>query len=365
MNDVVSFLKIARERSAIDEATHGRLQALHQELAGTASTDAAGGVFSELAEPSNADDGTLPDASEAPRFIRGFHDILITIGIIIALGGLWALASAIAVIPAVVLLAEWFVRRQRLALPAFTLTVMLVLSVGVAMEGAIGNAGNLTGIAIFLAEVAALSLFYWRYRVPVALAALIWAGFSLAFFLILAAVGGGATPNSLFSNHPRLIGVIGLVVTLAMFAVALRFDAADRLRVTRRSDVAFWLHLVAAPLLLYSAFAVLLGPDGFWWADKPDASEAMAAIGIVTLMVLVGIIIDRRAFVTSGLISLGVALAVIMRETGIDISSITAFAFLAVGVIVLLLGSGWQQLRALFVGAMPDAIGARVPPVQP
>ena len=180
----------------------------------------------------------------------------------------------------------------------------------------------------------------------------------------LAALGGDAKPGSLFNTHPRLIGLIGLALTFGMFAVALRFDTADRMRVTRRSDVAFWLHLTTAPLLLYSAFAVLFGSDGFWWSDKPSAAEAMAAIGIVTLMVLIGIIIDRRAFVTSGLISLGAALAIITREIGVDISSITAFAFLAVGVIVLLLGSGWQQLRAMFVEAMPEAIRSRVPPVQ-
>ena len=365
MSDVVSFLKVAQERGMLDEATRQRLELLHGELAGAAvAATGGGGVFAELSQPSDADDADIPGASEAPRFIRGFHDILITIGIVIALGGLWALAGAIAVIPAIVLLAEWFVKRQRLALPAFTLTVMLVASVGAFMDKAVNGGGSLTGAVLFLAEAAALALFYWRYRVPVALAALIWAGFSLAFFLILAAFGADTKMDSLFNAYPRLIGVIGLVLTLGMFAVALRFDAGDRMRVTRRSDVAFWLHLAAAPLLLYSAFAVLFGSDGFWWSDKPSAAEAMAAIGIVTLMVLIGIIIDRRAFVTSGLISLGAALAIITREIGIDISSITAFTFLAVGVIVLLLGSGWQQLRALFVEAMPEAIRSRVPPVQ-
>ena len=363
MSDVVSFLKVAQQRGVVDEPTRQRLEALHGELAATAGAGASG-VFAELSQPSDADDADIPGASEAPRFIRGFHDILITIGIVIALGGLWALAGAIAVIPAIIVLAEWFVKRQRLALPAFTLTAMLVASVGVFMDKMVGNTGSLAGALLFLVQVAALALFYWRYRVPVALAALIWAGFSLVFFLILAAIGGDAKPDSLFNTHPRLIGLIGLALTCGMFAVALRFDTADRMRVTRRSDVAFWLHLTTAPLLLYSAFAVLFGSDGFWWSDKTSAAEAMAAIGIVTLMVLIGIIIDRRAFVTSGLLSLGAALAIITREIGVDISSITAFAFLAVGVIVLLLGSGWQQLRALFVEAMPEAIRSRVPPVQ-
>ncbi len=63
--------------------------------------------------------------TETPSFVRGFHDVLITIGIIVALAGLWGIASVFAVLPAIVVLAEILVRRQRPALPAVVLTVAL------------------------------------------------------------------------------------------------------------------------------------------------------------------------------------------------------------------------------------------------
>ncbi len=39
---------------------------------------------------------------------------------------------------------------------------------------------------------------------------------------------------------------------LAVFAAAMAFDISDRERVTRRADCAFWLHLLAAPLIVHS-----------------------------------------------------------------------------------------------------------------
>ena len=71
------------------------------------------------------------EESEAPRFIRGFHDILITIGLVVGLVGLGGLASIYAVIPAAIVLAEILVRRQRLALPAVTLTAAIGLVVAI------------------------------------------------------------------------------------------------------------------------------------------------------------------------------------------------------------------------------------------
>ncbi len=362
MNDIRSFIVTARERGVIDEGIEQQLNSLNDELT-SAPTDGNSGFFAELNCGKYAADEPSFEDREAPRLIRGFHDILITIGIVIALGGLWSLSNAIFVVVAIIGLAELFVRKQRLALPAFTLTVMLLLAVGSIFSYDLGNEYK-AGILFFVAQLVALAAFYWRYRVPVALAGLIWFGFGLVFVLALALFSDGRNLDGMARLYPRLVGLLGLVLTLGMFFVGMRFDMKDRLRKTRRSDVAFWLHLATAPLLLYSMFFILFGDNGFWWSGTPSISEAMTAIGLVTLMVLVGIIIDRRAFVTSGLISLGAALAIITRETGLDVSSVSAFAFMAVGIIVLLLGSGWQTLRGFILAGLPEGITGKVPPVQ-
>lgn len=80
-----------------------------------------------LSAPRFPDDPNPLEDTEAPRFVRGFHDVLITIGLVVLLIGLWGLANRYAPLLAIVVLAEILVRRQRLALPAVVLTVALVV----------------------------------------------------------------------------------------------------------------------------------------------------------------------------------------------------------------------------------------------
>src|SRR2546430_3225670 len=42
-----------------------------------------------------------------------------------------------------------------------------------------------------------------------------------------------------------------------MFLFAMWWDGSDRARLTRRSDVAFWLHLLAAPMIVHPVFTLL------------------------------------------------------------------------------------------------------------
>jgi hypothetical protein len=47
--------------------------------------------------------------------------------------------------------------------------------------------------------------------------------------------------------------VLGLVLVLGIgtFLFAMWWDSSDRARLTRRADVAFWLHLLAAPMIVH------------------------------------------------------------------------------------------------------------------
>lgn len=318
------------------------------------------------------------EASESPRFVRGFHDVLITIGVLAALGGLWGLAPFVTgisdralsgsalVLPAIILLAELLVRRQRLALPAFVLTgfysVAIVTLIGMLIEGFSSDGGSAAGAIVFFASPILLLPFYLRYRVPVALAAMmVMAG--LFVFLLVNALLGVDLGNA--SGVEATISVaVALVCALALFAAAMAFDMSDPARVTRRSDVAFWLHLAAAPALLFTVFALVMGTEkGLWWASDPGMREAVIAIVLVAVMMMVGIVIDRRAFVTAGLISLGVAVGTLVTKSGIGVPSITAFAVFSVGIVVLVLGVGWQRLRRAVVTLLPDGLRARLRPV--
>ena len=314
------------------------------------------------------------EESEAPRFIRGFHDILITIGIVIGLVGLGGLASVYAVIPAAIVLAEILVRRQRLALPAVTLTVAIVLALAVgtipvweALETDYENwipPGMLATVAM------AGFLVYWRYKVPLALAGgLVCLYGAVVFSAALAVLWLSGNPAFFDVHRSAFVAFLG-VFALVTFGTALRFDIGDRLRLTRRSDVAFWMHLAAAPAILYTIMAqIYLGNENAWFSADTSVWQASAVVGAVLLLMLIGIILDRRAFVTSGLLSFGYAFRVLLTEGGFQrlaSSAETLFflTFLAIGIVVLSLGIGWQPLRRVIVGNLPEGLREVIPPVR-
>ncbi|MFX8102685.1 hypothetical protein ABTK91_20200, partial [Acinetobacter baumannii] len=82
------------------------------------------------------------------------------------------------------------------------------------------------------------ALHWRRFRVPIT-----WAA---AAAVLALALGKGLLSEW---QMPALV-----LAGLATLAAAVGWDISDRLRRTRRADVAFWLHLLAAPLLVHSSF---------------------------------------------------------------------------------------------------------------
>ena len=326
-------------------------------------------LLGELAAPRDMDGVSSVEESEAPRFVRGFHDVLISIGIVIALTGLGMLASVYALIPASIALAEILVKRQRLALPAFVLTIAFVTGIVAAVITLLGD-GTSDNVENFLivygSVVVGLVPFYWRYRVPAALAALVLSGILLGYFLFLWGVEGGTSVDLLKSGAALWAG---LAFSIAAFCAAMWFDIRDRLRRTRYSDVAFWLHLGAAPALLNSALGLVLstGKSGAVWMQSLSSSQAGATLAVIAVFMMTGLIIDRRAFVTAGLLSLGYALSVILKDMRLGLQdlggdNLFGFTALAVGIVVLALGIGWQPFRARVLRVLPAMVRDRVPP---
>lgn len=363
MNNDDEILQEARARGIISADQHDQLLTLQRELSGAGAGHMPGGYLADLNQRNDAEDNAKDSrAREMPRFVRGFHDIIITIGIIAVAGGAVMLFHASALIPLSLLLAEIFIRWQRLALPAFTLTVTFMIGSFYLANRLLDGAPPETRTPLLLAiGFAALALFYWRYRVPVALACLIASGIGALFTLTLTAITGD---GDYMQIDPRLVGVVSLGFALLSFVIAMRFDTLDPGRVTRRSDVAFWLHLVTAPALLFSLLLLIFASSGLW--ESHGTINAVITIVIVAGMMLVGIFIDRRAFVTSGLISLGVAVYyMFVHEGGLgERFQATAFSLVVVGLVVLSLGSCWRALRGLIIPRLPLAIQAKLPPVQ-
>ena len=342
----------------------------------------ARGVF--LHEPSQAaaidiagpaeDRAIAPvEDTEAPRFVRGFHDVLITIGVAIAMAGVWGIGAFLAALPAIIILAEILVKRQRLALPAVLLTLLythwIFVTALVMREELLGAQTDpmLDFLLTVLPFAILLPPFYWRYRIPLSLSLWFLSLAAVALGLVFLALTRLTGSADFIADHSMLSAGIFLAAALTLFAVAMSYDLSDRLRVSRRSDIAFWLHLVTAPALLYATLCfVFLGDfanDTLFSSDK-GLPEALVIVGIVVVLMAIGLIIDRRAFVTSGLLSLGLATASLLQRTAAAPESYVFLTLLIVGVVVLTIGIGWPHFRRWTVAPLPVALKEKLPPLR-
>jgi hypothetical protein len=295
------------------------------------------------------------------RLITGFNDIFVSLTVallLLALAWLGRLISAefgsAAVAAASWGLAEFFTRRRRMALPSIVLLLSFVI--GMFSFGSIVFAVRTPSIALsrptmVVAIGAALAVIgayaHWRrFMVPITVAAGTAAAIATTLALLI-----GLDPG-LRSWLDPLLFCSGLIV----FALAMYWDASDRRRVTRRSDVAFWLHLLAAPMMIHPAFAML----GLSGAGGTTVPRAAAAVGIYVVLALVAILIDRRAVLVSALSYVLYAISALFRATS-SINESFALTVLILGSLLLLLSAFWHPVRKAAVGRLPAAIRARLP----
>ncbi|MEZ2130545.1 MULTISPECIES: hypothetical protein [unclassified Sinorhizobium] len=327
------------------------------------------GVIVETSGPARPVGETVSAWSdtETPRFVRGFHDVLITIGVIIVLSGLWGLASIYVVLPAIVILAEILVKRQRLALPAVSLTIALFIWIAVFMSQREPDSvqfwqSGQGAVQFVSAFPIVLGLFYLRYRVPLAFALCAMSGLGVLVTLFFRTLQWASGNPHILVDKPGIVSAVFVLCAIGLFAVAMYFDLGDRRRMTTRSDIAFWLHLGAAPALLYSVIA-LFSRDG----NEIDLIQTVSfrtpvVIVTVAILMLIGLVIDRRAFVTSGLLSLGYAIYGIFGQGSATVDTYIFTTLLVVGIIVLIIGTGWALLRRLVMRALSSAVAERLPP---
>jgi hypothetical protein len=302
-----------------------------------------------------------PD-EERLRLITGFNDIFVTIGIALFLGALNYLlasyndlASGLGVAIASWGLAEVFTKRKRMALPSIVLLVIFVLScakVGYAISSPTTSHYDLTdfvdivGLPYGLAFVGASVLHWFRFHVPITIAAFV-AGVAFVSVRMIASVANGVV-----LEYPRLMFIpIGLVI----FAIAMKFDMSDRNRVTQRTDIAFWLHLLAAPLIVHSVVHPLLAESVL------STGAAIAILSLFTVLSLVALTVDRRALLVSSLLYLGYASSKLLSWSGVA-SENTGLSILIVGGTVLVLSVAWQPLRRIVLRILPQNLRDLVPP---
>jgi hypothetical protein len=314
------------------------------------------------------------------RLITGFNDIFVSIAAVILLVAVgWigqsvgtSLGTAVEsdgpsfLAPAAVAATSWmlalfFTAKRRMALPSIILLLAFVGSV-FATVGLIGafvigeppqdKAPLYAGIigAIAGAVAAGAAWLHWkRLRVPITVAA-----GAAAVAAIVVGLLGAALGQSFQFDSPLVLSVI-LVLGVAVFLFAMRWDSSDPARLTRRSDVAFWLHLLAAPMIAHPIFALLGLNQG-----NVSVGGGLLVVLLYILFGLTALAIDRRALLVSALAYVLFALNELFKQFG-AIELNVALTTLVIGSSLLLLSAFWHQAREAVVRPLPDSLRSKLP----
>jgi hypothetical protein len=300
---------------------------------------------------------------ESFRLLTGFNDIFVAIALALSLvaigwigGYAYAPLGGLGVAVAAWLLAEYFTRQRRMALPSILLLLAFVFGVAGALTGLVAEINPdlpdrvdaVIGGGIALVAAGAAWLHWRRFMVPITVAAGALALVATALGLILAAVGE--------DNVERVIYPLVLAGGVAVFALAMWWDTSDRRRTTRRSDVAFWLHLASAPLIAHPVFHLLGVFDG-----NIGVGMAVVVLALYVVFGFVALAVDRRALLVSSLAYVLYALYALFQNAGaVELSA--AFTALVIGSALLTLSAFWQPMRRLVVGTL-GGLEHRLPPV--
>ena len=346
---------------------------------------------------------SLP-GEEDLRFIRNFHDVFLSLGILMFAGGLGIatamvlapmvketaeaggaafqhtltlIAGAAAVDAAIMwLMAEFFARGRRLFLPSIVIFLafnLFFMAAAGAAYGAIlnldkaffddldgaGFAGAIRRAAEYFlvvlgATTAAIFAFYARMRLPFAMGVF---GYSLA------SVGVAGAFYLWPEKAPSLMQPAQLAAGVFIFLLGVYFDARDPERKTRISDNGFWLHFFAAPLILNSVLGMTVGAD---MLTRNSSGAAVVTLIVVFVFSLVSLLINRRALLVAGLLYALIAAGYLISKVGLSGGWTAAVTLLVLGGAMVLLGGGWHSLRRVVVAPFPKTgVLARIVPPEP
>lgn len=314
------------------------------------------------------------------RLLTGFNDIFVSIAAAILLFAVGWIGQSIGqsaglaidpggpafVAPLFVAASAWglatyFTGRRRMALPSILLllsfiggvfaTAFLGLILGVG-PGRVNGNEQLAGIlgAVSAAVAAGAAWLHWRrFHVPITVAGGAAAVAGIVVALLIAGLGGNV-------DQARNI-VLGIVLFLGIgvFLFAMWWDASDRGRLTRRSDVAFWLHLLAAPMIVHPVFTLLGLNNG-----QVGLGGGIIAVLLYIVLGLTALAVDRRALLVSALAYVLFALNELFRQFG-AVELNVALTALVIGSALLMLSAFWHQARAAIVKPLPESLREKLP----
>ncbi|WP_047248170.1 hypothetical protein [Chromobacterium subtsugae] len=297
------------------------------------------------------------------RLLSGFNDIFVVIASVLLLVSVSWVAGSLSKLLAPWLaaavswpLAEYFVRRRRMALPGILLLGSFVLCSGGGMmalcldwlPGGEEAVKPITMLASGLTAALAAWLHWRRFKVPITVAMGVGALVAMTALAVAALL-----PESLGLSNALLAAGGALA-----FLLGVHWDRQDPARQKRQSDVAFWLHLLAAPLLVHPLFSMLGIMNG-----NTGMAMLLAVIALYAVFGLVSLVIDRRALMVSALAYVLYAFNQLLQHAGLE-SAGFGVAGLLIASGLLLLSAFWQPCRSVALRRLPPKLRAWLPPLK-
>ena len=203
----------------------------------------------------------------------------------------------------------------------------------------------------FLAGLIASVLHWKRFHVPITIAVGVgtFVGFLISFLF--------AVFDLNFFEADKDLWVFTLLSGVSVFLFAMYWDSADKKRETYKSDVAFWLHLVAAPLIVHSVFSQIID---FGYTAENNEFMIVIALCVYILLTSLSLAVNRRVFMISSLIYVLFALASLLDQYG-SIDSYESLAGVLMGALLLGVSVYWHEAREKILTILPRKILDYVP----
>jgi hypothetical protein len=290
---------------------------------------------------------SISSDDEPFEIYRGFNEIFVTAGLTFTLLALGFLTAQVVSNIAAFALAHYYCKQKRMVLPGFLLSIVVAFSPGFF----IFQLGELHAkydfdrylYATLLAGVMT-SLFYHLYKVPFAL---FLAVVSMFIILLKLITGNDFTFEAMFNiTQSPFTALITLGFGVGVFILAMVYDMRDPHRITRFSQTAFWLHLLAGSMVVNNVAYSLYNAGGLF--------IPLLVIWLLVLTVI-SIIIDRRSFL---LASSAYLLTLLNYGSDYGDGPFYSVSFminvLIVGVFLLILAMKWSSMRVWLMHGLPE-----------
>lgn len=310
------------------------------------------------------------NSDERFRFITGFNDIFLAIGVILFIVAMSLVASQLFdlhftgylfVAATMWLISEILATRLRRAIPSMLAAGAFVVFALFATDSAIDRFSGSSGVfsddvmqlyGLSIAACIWTLAYFYRFRLPFSVIMIGGAFVSLGFLITMSVFAGISTGSTLF-DRPLVPAIYALVSGLILLAIALRYDRADPERVSLKADYGFWLHLLAAPLIVHAMMYLVAGLSSVSVESVISVGSAIRVVAIFLVLAVFALVINRRAILVATLTYLGIALWYLISRNAGTADNAVLLTMLIISLFVIGLGIGWHPIRRTLMRVPP------------